>query len=253
MFPINVREVALRYIGEQKYPKLVRPRNRDPHMTEPTLLHTRCCLTTGTNLTPYVPTMSRRSSTRAAEHKCTMGLGHATMMNIRQSLQTSRVTIRRAFAEHGDEACIGGFNVHKVTIEHGVMLRVLFDSSLRHEQPQYFDQSFRACVTSVRLDSPDRATRHTERNTATSRATHKDPVIHTRDTLEMQYLRCRRMKKKCAQHKCRPQGVGQGLRAFVADLIFLDVQLLERRVGLMRIPRRVHHGVARIQHMSTVA
>ena len=118
------------------------------------------------------------------------------MTNTRRSLQTSRVTIRRAFAEHGDEACIGGFNVHKVTIEHGVMLRVLFDASLRHEQPQYFDQSFRACFTSVRLDSPDRATRHTERYTATSRATHKDPVIHTRDTLEEQYLCCSRMKKK---------------------------------------------------------
>ena len=166
-------------------------------MTEPTPHHTRCCLTSGTNLTPHVHTMSRRSSTRAAEHKCTMGLGRATMMNTRQILQTSQVTIRRAFTEHGDEACIGGFNVHKVTIEHGVMLRVLFDSSLRQEQPQYFDQSFRACFTSVRLDSQDWATRHTERNTATSRATHKDPVIHTRDTIQIQCLCCTRKQKVC--------------------------------------------------------
>ena len=159
-------------------------------MTQPTLLHTRCCLATGTNLTPHVPRMSRRSITRAAEHKCTMGLGHATMMNTRHSLQTSQVTIRRAFTEHGDEACIGGFNVHKVTIEHGVMLRVLFDASLRHAQPQYFNQSFRACFKSVRLDSPSLATRHTEQNTATLRATHRDPVIHTRDTLQIQCLCC---------------------------------------------------------------
>ena len=166
-------------------------------MTEPTLLHTRCCLATGTNLTPHVPTMSRRSITRAPVHKCTMGPGHATRMNTRQSLQTSQVTIRRAFTEHCDEACIGGFNVHKVTIEHGVMLRVLSDASRPHEQPQHLDQSFRACFTSVRLDSPGLATRHTKRNTATSRATNRNTVIHTRDTLEIQCLCFSRWKKVC--------------------------------------------------------
>ena len=48
-----------------------------------------------------------------------------------------------------------------------------------------------------------------------------------------------------AQHECRLEGVGEGCSTFVADLVGLDVQIGERRVGLVETAH-AHHEVARL-------
>ena len=54
----------------------------------------------------------------------------------------------------------------------------------------------------------------------------------------------------CAEHKRRPDGLGQGCSSFVADPDRPHVQSCKRRVGLMKIAH-VHRGVARSRHKST--
>ena len=84
---------------------------------------------------------------------------------------------------------------------------------------------------------------------AISRATRaEDRVIHKKDTLDEQRPQPRTL---CAQHKCRPQGGGQRTTALVADLITVDVQDRQRRIGLVKIERSCH-GVAWSTHLTDV-
>ena len=76
-------------------------------------------------------------------------------------------------------------------------------------------------------------------------------VSFTRRTHWRNNARLLATRKLCAQHKCRPQGGGQRTTALVADIITVEVQDRQRRIGLVKIERSCH-GVAWSTHLRDV-
>ena len=76
-------------------------------------------------------------------------------------------------------------------------------------------------------------------------------VSFTRRTHWRNNARTSAARTLCAQHKCHLQGFGQSTTAFVADLIIHEVQVLQRRICLVKNARTCH-GTAWSTHLTHV-
>ena len=76
-------------------------------------------------------------------------------------------------------------------------------------------------------------------------------VSCTRRTHWRNNARASATRTSCAQHKCHLQGFGQSTTALVADLIFVEVQVRQRRICLVKIAR-TFHGATWSTHLTHV-
>ena len=156
-----------------------------------------------------------------------------------------KMTVQHTLAEWKNQAQVGGLIARTVVTVHVMMFHMPFVAVLRRQLSLYVDQ-MSLYKPSEWIDCESHlATRHLSRNRE------RRTVSFTRRTHWRNDARTSATRTLCAQHRCRPQGGGQGTTALVADLIISKVQLCQRRIGLVKIARTCH-GAARSTHLTDV-
>ena len=159
-------------------------------------------------------------------------------MQTRQRQKMSQITFRQAFTVPSKKAHVGGLIARTVVTVHVMMFHMPFVEVLRNQLSLKVDQMSPYKPEKWMDCEPHLAARHLS-------------LSCTRRTHWRNNARISATRTLCAQHKCRPQGGGQSTRAIVADLIVQEVQLCQRRIGLVKIARTCH-GAARNTHLTDV-
>ena len=159
----------------------------------------------------------------------------------------SKVTVQHAVAELRNQVRVGGplpRTAHR-TVHVLVFSYEMCCSPAASTVAVVRIKCFSTKYWSAGLANRTCATHHLSRNTE------EGTVSFTRRTHSRNNARTSATRTLCAQHKCHLQGSSQCTTAFVADLVTLEVKVLQRRICLVKNARACH-GAARSTSLKDV-